>query len=121
MNEELIRQIAREASRDYWMERYAATGSESAKKLADFSMEGACDAEDGVASAAQAIRLYHARHVAPLVEALRAVTPITVHNTPDYAELTFGGSQTQAMTMEPEKWEAVNSALAPFQQENSND
>lgn len=102
MNEELIRQAVADTVH---CENYPTDGG----------------FRTGQEDAAEAIRLYHARHVAPLVEALRAVTPITVHNTPDYAELTFGGSQTQAMTMEPEKWEAVNSALAPFQQENSND
>lgn len=34
--------------------------------------------------------------------------PITTNDTPDYAELYFGTSQTQAMTMEPNSFHALN-------------
>lgn len=47
-----------------------------------------------------------------LCEALNRILPITVRETPGYAELTFGESQTQAMTLEPDTWLALN-ALAP--------
>ena len=76
MNEELIRQCAREAARDYWMKRYEETGSGSAKRLAEFSMEGVSDGAEDVGPAYIAIRLYHARHVAPLVEAARELEAV---------------------------------------------
>lgn len=114
MNEELIRECAREGAAS----EYEALGLIG---MASNFLSGAMDDATDVRSAELAIRLYHARAVAPLVEALRAVTPITVHNTSDYAGLTFGTSQTQAMTMEPQKWEAVNAALAAFQQEAKHD
>ena len=46
-------------------------------------------------------------------DALRRILPITVTETPDYAELTFGDSRTQAMTMEPEVWLALNELSRP--------
>lgn len=73
MNEELIRQCAREGARDYWMERHKETGSGSAKRLAEYSMEGVSDGGEDVGSAYIAIRRYHARAVAPLVEAVEAL------------------------------------------------
>jgi hypothetical protein len=42
-----------------------------------------------------------------LVEALAKVSPITTRDTPDYAEVQFGDHQTQAMTMAPEDWQAI--------------
>lgn len=50
---------------------------------------------------------------ADLVEAVARILPIRVRNTQDYAEITFGdGSShsTQAMTMNPEAWEAIEAA-----------
>ena len=34
--------------------------------------------------------------------------PVTSHETPDYAEITFGSSHTQAMSMEPDTLLALN-------------
>lgn len=50
-----------------------------------------------------------------LVEALRPLMPITVTMTPDYAELGFGHCQTQAITMEPDTWTAIDAAWSAFQ------
>ena len=50
---------------------------------------------------------------ADLVEAVARILPIRVHNGPDYAEVTFGDGtshSSQAMTMNPEAWEAIESA-----------
>lgn len=44
-----------------------------------------------------------------LVEALAKVSPITTRDTPDYAEVQFGEHQTQAMTMVPNDWQAIES------------
>lgn len=50
--------------------------------------------------------------IAELEGALKPFLPITVHETPDYAELTFGEHQTQAMTMQPSDWlELTRAAL----------
>ena len=38
--------------------------------------------------------------------------PITSRDTVDYAEITFGSSQTQAMSMEPETLLAINDVFA---------
>ena len=41
--------------------------------------------------------------------------PITTHDTPDYAEVQFGngeGHSSQAMTMNPEHWGALNELIA---------
>lgn len=76
MNEELIRQCAREAAE---------------------SDDGAYPISCGIAS----IRLYHARHVAPLVEAAQKAERILAYY--DYAT------------------DYLRDALAPFQQEDSND
>ena len=44
-----------------------------------------------------------------LIERVRPMFPITTHDTPDYAEVHFGdGHRSQAMTMEPAHWEALN-------------
>lgn len=40
--------------------------------------------------------------------ALERLLPVSYHNTADYAELTFGDHQTQAMTMDPDTWTALN-------------
>ena len=41
-----------------------------------------------------------------------AAFPITSRDTVDYAEITFGSSQTQAMSMEPETLLAINDVFA---------
>ena len=41
-----------------------------------------------------------------------AAFPITSRDTADYAEITFGSSQTQAMSMEPETLLAINDVFA---------
>lgn len=46
--------------------------------------------------------------VAKALTALNRVLPVSVTETPDYAELSFGESKTQAMTLEPETWLALN-------------
>lgn len=48
--------------------------------------------------------------VVELEEALNPFLPITINETRDYAELTFGGHQTQAMTMSPAEWRALSEA-----------
>lgn len=106
MNEELIRQCAREGARDYWMERHKETGSGSAKRLAEFSMEGVSDGEEDVGSAYNAIRLYHARAVAPLVEVLDE----------DYGELVADSTRDTVRCLLLTR---IEKALAPFQQEGS--
>lgn len=45
---------------------------------------------------------------AELAKAIERLLPISIHETPDYAEVSFGGCQAQAMTMEPETWLALN-------------
>lgn len=45
---------------------------------------------------------------AELARAIDRLLPITIQNTPDYAEVSFGECQAQAMTMEPETWLALN-------------
>lgn len=45
-----------------------------------------------------------------LTGALAKVSPIETNDTPDYAELTFGDHQTQAMTMQPNDWLAIEAA-----------
>ena len=50
-----------------------------------------------------------------LVEALSKFMPIEVRETRDYAEITFGDHQTQAMTMAPDDWIALNTALDAYQ------
>jgi len=55
-----------------------------------------------------------AARVAELREALGHMTPIVVHETPDYAEVMFGEGIThrsQCMTMNPADWLALNTAL----------
>lgn len=45
---------------------------------------------------------------AELAKAIDRLLPIGIQNTPDYAEVSFGECQAQAMTMEPETWLALN-------------
>jgi hypothetical protein len=45
-----------------------------------------------------------------LIAALAKICPIETRNTPDYAELTFGDHQTQAMTMQPADWDDIEAA-----------
>lgn len=45
---------------------------------------------------------------AALARAIERLLPIGIHETPDYAEVSFGECQAQAMTMEPETWLALN-------------
>lgn len=45
---------------------------------------------------------------AGLARAIERLLPIGIHETPDYAEVSFGECQAQAMTMEPETWLALN-------------
>ncbi|WP_278070509.1 hypothetical protein [Brevundimonas sanguinis] len=45
---------------------------------------------------------------AELARAIDRLLPITIQNTPDYAEVSFGECRAQAMTMEPETWLALN-------------
>lgn len=45
---------------------------------------------------------------AELARAIERLLPITTRNTPDYAEVSFGECQAQAMTMEPDTWLALN-------------
>lgn len=52
--------------------------------------------------------------VVALVKALSPFMPITTRDTPDYAEVTFGDHQSQAMTMDPAAWNALTEAYAPF-------
>lgn len=47
-----------------------------------------------------------------LAEAAKRLTPVTINNTPDYAEVTFGDAQIQAMTLEPETVLALNALPA---------
>jgi len=46
--------------------------------------------------------------LAQAVEALEPFLPISIRSTPDYAELTFGEHQTQAMTVAPDEWLKLN-------------
>lgn len=48
-------------------------------------------------------------------EALRPFLPITASDTPDYAELAFGEHQTQAMTVQPQDWLALNTVADRIQ------
>lgn len=51
--------------------------------------------------------------VKALVERLSRLLPVVVNNTPDYAELSFGDAHpTQAMTMAPDDWMALNDIAA---------
>lgn len=45
---------------------------------------------------------------AELARAIERLLPITTRDTPDYAEVSFGECQAQAMTMEPDTWLALN-------------
>nr|MCB7500354.1 hypothetical protein [Enterobacter roggenkampii] len=45
---------------------------------------------------------------AELARAIDRLLPITIQNTPDYAEVSFGECRAQAMTLEPETWLALN-------------
>lgn len=58
-----------------------------------------------------------------LVTALTKVMPIRVQNGPDYAEVYFSDGSThstQAMTMNPDDWTAINEAFAALQPEKTN-
>lgn len=46
-----------------------------------------------------------------LVGAVRRFMPITTRDNQDYAEVTFGEHQSQAMTMAPDDWNALNDAF----------
>lgn len=54
-----------------------------------------------------------------LVEALRPFLPITVNETADYAELTFGDHETQAMTLRPDDWLKLNAAASVLSRKQS--
>lgn len=45
---------------------------------------------------------------AELAIAIGRLLPISIRETPDYAEVSFGECQAQAMTMEPDTWLALN-------------
>lgn len=51
-------------------------------------------------------------HLRDLTSALAPFMPITIRDTADYAELSFGAHQTQAMTMNPHDWQELNQAYA---------
>ena len=58
-----------------------------------------------------------ATDVAALVEAAKKIMPIRVNDGPDYAEVYFADGtthSTHAMTMNPQDWQALSAALAPF-------
>ena len=48
----------------------------------------------------------------PSIQAIEAsairLLPVTTHDTPDYAEVTFGDTQSQTMTMEPDVFLTLN-------------
>lgn len=46
--------------------------------------------------------------VARLDAALARLLPVVIHETPDYAEVTFGEAKVQAMTLEPDTLLALN-------------
>jgi len=46
--------------------------------------------------------------IVALIDLVKILFPIVVNETPDYAELTFGEHQTQAMTMDPQTWLVLN-------------
>ncbi|ALJ08270.1 hypothetical protein [Brevundimonas sp. DS20] len=46
--------------------------------------------------------------LAELKRAIDRLLPITITETPDYAEVGFGECRAQAMTMEPDTWLALN-------------
>lgn len=50
--------------------------------------------------------------IVEVLERVKPLFPITVNETADYAELTFGEHQTQAMTMDPATWLALNDLSA---------
>lgn len=45
-----------------------------------------------------------------LIDALAKVSPIETRDNADYADLTFGEHPTQAMTMAPRDWDAIEAA-----------
>lgn len=103
MNEELIRQCAREGAAS----EYEALGLIG---MASNFLSGAMDDATDVRSAERALRLYHARAVAPLVEAAKGA----------HSQLFLGvqncGDMKEARNALEKLWEA----LAPFRQEKAN-
>lgn len=100
MNEELIRQCAQEGAAKAW-EDCKDIPPAASKSLAQQARSGDLDDFEAVQAARNAIRLYHALAVAPLVEAAQKAERILASH--DY------------------ETDYLRDALAPFQQENSND
>lgn len=57
--------------------------------------------------------------VKELLGLLAPFLPINARDTPDYAELSFGDHQTQAMTMQPNDWIALSTAALRWTEEAS--
>ncbi|MGK2286910.1 hypothetical protein [Pedomonas sp. V897] len=107
MNEELIKQCAREGAAKAW-EDCKDIPPAASKSLAQQARSGDLDDFEAVQAARNAIRLYHACHVARLVEAAQQ---ILLHaGIADAAPEDIDGE-------DHEREASLRKALAPFQQE----